>query len=134
MFPPTPFAGREQDVILHIENARSAISPLQQRPDAHEVPAFAVRHGRVGDALEKVRTGHDPLEKLMRAGEAAFSARVDSAQKVEPIDLLPHLAGNLFPSGARVLARQGETGKNRVRIFLLQRQKLDRRVFRPAVW
>ena len=127
MFPPTLFARGKQDVILHIQNARSAIGPLQQRPDADEIPAFAVRHGGVGDALEKVRASHDALEKLMRTGGQQFPRVVALHEKIEPVDLFPHLAGNLLARRPGIFARQGETGKNRVRIFLLQRQKLDHR-------
>src|ERR1044071_9975635 len=48
---------RQQDVILNVEESRGAIGPLQQFPDPDEVPAFAMRHGRVGNALEQMRAG-----------------------------------------------------------------------------
>ena len=76
--PPTVFAARQQDVIFHVENARRAIGALEELSDADEVPALAVRHGRVGDALEKMRARLIMrLKKLVRARlRSSFFARI----------------------------------------------------------
>ena len=54
---------------------------------------------------------------------------VASHEKIEPVDLLPHFARNLFARRPRILPRERETGENRVRIFLLQGQELGDRAF-----
>ena len=126
-FPPTRFARRQQDVILHVQDARGAVGPLQQPADAHEMPAFAVRHGRVRDALEKMRARDDALEKFVRTGAKQLARGIAVHEKVEAVDLLPHLAGDLFARGARIFARLGDDRSRSSSVLLLQRHEIDRR-------
>src|SRR5438105_4816329 len=113
------FAARQKDVIFYIEDTRSAVAALEQPADTDEIPAFAVRHGRVGDALKTMRPCDDPLEKFVRTRLEQSRSLLALHEKIKSIDLLPHFARNLFAGGACVLACEGEAGMNRVRIFLL---------------
>src|ERR1700674_2364354 len=115
-------------MIFHVENPRGAIGPLEQSPDPDKIPSFGVCHRRVSDALEKMRARNDALEEFVRAGPHQFRRRIALHEKVKLIDLLPHLARDLFARGPRVLARAAQAGKDRVRIFFLETDEIDHRL------
>src|SRR6185369_16344619 len=48
-------AGRQKDVIFDVEDARGGVGSLEQASDPDEIPAFAMSHGRVRDALKEMR-------------------------------------------------------------------------------
>ena len=103
-------ARRQKNVIFHVQNARSAVRAFEQFADANEIPTFAVGHGRVGDSLKKMRARDDALEKFVGTRAQQILAGFALHEKVESIDLLPHLTRHLFARAARILARDRETG------------------------
>ena len=58
--------GRQQEEVLHVEDARGLVGALEQAAEAAEVPGLAVRHGGVGDAGEQVARQLDLAEEVVR--------------------------------------------------------------------
>src|SRR5438270_4603216 len=48
------FSRRQEEMIFDVENARGVVGPFEKSSDANEIPAFAMRHGRVGDSLDQM--------------------------------------------------------------------------------
>src|SRR5688572_31448981 len=115
-------------MIFDIEEARGAIRALQQFADADKIPAFPMRHRRVGDALEKMRAGDDAFKELVRTRAHQPLRGVALYEEIKAIDLLPHFAGDLFAGGPRIFARAGEARVNRIRILLLEADEIDHRL------
>src|SRR3954468_15886297 len=59
------FAGWQQDMVFDVEEPRGAIRALEQFADPNKIPAFRVRHGCIGNSLEKMRAGNDTFEKFV---------------------------------------------------------------------
>ena len=119
------FAAGQQDVIFEIQNPGRAVRALEQFPDPDEVPAFAVGHRRVSRSLEKMRARNDALEKFVGARADQFLGRVALHKQIEAVDLLPHLARDLFARRSRIFSRARQTRHDRIRIFLLQADEID---------
>ena len=87
-----------------------------------------MRHCRVRHSLHQVRSGNYATKEFIRAQPQHLFAALAFDEKIKPIDVLPHLARDLFPHRPRVFARRGETRVNRVRILPLQANEVDRRL------
>jgi hypothetical protein len=89
--------------------------PLEVEPELDELVRLAVGHRRVGAALETVRA----VSQLLEEGVPAADSRAPVGppdEEEERVDRLPHLAGDLLPHRARVLARRGDAARDRVRV------------------
>ena len=91
--------------IVHVEQRRRRRGALDVAAQLDELPALAVRHRRVGDALEQVHAFHHRRQELVCAGAPLRLGRVAPHVEEQPVDLLPHLGADLLAHLARVLAR-----------------------------
>src|SRR6516225_7213824 len=87
-----------------------------------------MRHGRVRHSLHQVRSGNDATKKFIRAQPQHPFAGLTFDEKIEPVDVLPHLARDLLAHRSRVFARGGETRIDRVRVLPLQANEVDCRL------
>ena len=92
---------------------------LDEAADLDELPAFAVAHGGVGDALELVDGFHDLLEELGRFGLGKEGLGVHVGVhfgagdlEVERIEAGPHFGGDLLADVAGVFAGADEAGED----------------------
>ena len=115
----------QQDEVLHVENARRLVGPLEHAAQLAEVPGLAVRHRGVGDAQELLAGNVHPLEKRVRIVEHFVERAAVADHQVELVDVLPHLGGNDLAHAAGVLAGRPQAGQNRIRILGVERQELD---------
>ena len=96
------------------------------------LPAFAVAHGAVGDALEEMRAFLHCAEKTVRFQNPRFFGSTVGTRvhdfKIQAIELLPHFGAALFANVAEIFARGGDAGNDR-RVNLL---RLKTRVGRRA--
>ena len=77
-------------------------SALQVPAGLDELPAFAVGHGGIGDALKQMRAFFDGLQEI--AGVPDF--RRAAAHGVEQaVQLLPHFRADLLANLPRIFAR-----------------------------
>ena len=109
---------REGGGVARRDDADRRRGPLEQQPEADELVRVAVRHRRVGSALEEVRA----VAKLLEEGAwaARDGAPVRAADEQEQlVDRLPHLAGDLLPHRAGVLARERDAVDDGVRVAVV---------------
>ena len=89
-------------MVFEIQNAGCGIRPLDILSGLQEVPPLAMRHGRVGDALEGVKL----VDKAAVEADRAFTESRSGARALEveikAIQLFPHLAGYLLAHGAGI--------------------------------
>ena len=64
-------------MILHVHEARGHFRAFERPADAQKLPAFVVRQGRVGDAVEAMGAEFDFVAETMRAG-GDFVLRVEA--------------------------------------------------------
>src|SRR6476619_7605583 len=101
------FSTREQNVILDVEHPGGRVCPLDVFPQLQKIPAFAVDHRRIGGSLKGMQFVDETAIKIDRAVlEVRPSQPVAQIEK-GAIELLPHLARNLFTNGAGIFSGVG---------------------------
>src|SRR5208337_497083 len=94
------------------DQAGDGFGAFDEASELDVMPAFAMRHGRVGDALKQVCAILHGAEEAVRIGEAGVAGgRALDLQK-ETIELLPHFGAALLPDLAKILAGGGDAGNN----------------------
>ena len=63
--------GRQQEKVLHVEDARRLVGALEHASEPAEVPALVVGHRRVGHAGEQMAGPLDRREQILRVGPAS---------------------------------------------------------------
>src|SRR5215204_1219298 len=113
-----------QLVRIDVEQGGGRGGALDVAPDLYELPALAVVHRRVGDALEKVRTLLYRAEEFVRGDiPDVVEPRLLDLQK-EPVELLPHLGADLLAHLPQVLARGGDAGHDGGLVRDVERHRL----------
>ena len=112
-----PDAGfvRQQDKILHIEDARGLVGPLDQSTDASEAPGFAVRHRGIVDPDDLVAAAFDPLQERRwvlqhRSGVLGELPHTE----IEVVDRLPQRDAQDLANRAGILSGFNQARQNRV--------------------
>jgi hypothetical protein len=96
---------------------------LEVQAELEELVRLAVRHGRVGTALEAVRPVPKLLEERVRAANGSPAVRAADDEE-QPVDRLPHLTRDLLPDGAGVLAREGDAARDGARVAVVPEHPL----------
>ncbi len=91
------------------EHGRRVPGTLQKASGADVVPALAVRHRRIGHALEEVHALHDGGEGFVGLRRPILGGSVADFD-VQPVQLLPHFRADLLAHLTGVLASRGKTG------------------------
>ena len=76
---------------LGFEQTRRRRRTFDRAPDLDELPAFTVRHGRVGDALKQVAAFLDRLKELVRLVVPDGGDFRAAHLHRQAVDLFPHL-------------------------------------------
>ena len=104
-----PLVGPVALAELHLEEGSRGAGALDVTAELHEVPALAVRHGGVGDALEQVHAADGGGQEFVGARRPlALAEAVLPHVQEEPVDLLPHLGADLFAHLPGVLPRRAD--------------------------
>ncbi len=117
------------------QHARRRVGALEVRAELEELERLAARERRLRHALEGVRALPDPNQELVRRLEHA-GVPGPRHEQVEPVQVLPHLAGDLLPDAAKVLAGARDAGGHGVRVARMPEQELGhglRRVLREVL-
>src|SRR4030095_9055338 len=61
------FSRRQKEMIFNVENARGVIGAFEKSSNANEIPTFAVRHGRIGNALDQMSAGGEGAKTFVSA-------------------------------------------------------------------
>ena len=103
----------QEDMVFEIQHPRGGVCSLEKFSHLEELPAFAVRHRGVGDALEGVEIFYQGAIESDRA-LAMRGARVRALEvEVETVEALPHFAGDLLADGAGVFAGVSDRSEDR---------------------
>src|SRR5262249_17294130 len=89
------------------------------------MPAFAVRHGRVGEPFKQVPGHFNVKKKIVGRFLNPISSSAISYHKVKGIHLLPHLRRNDLSYRAGILASGTQTGNDRVGVFFVEGEELN---------
>src|SRR6516164_1354939 len=109
---------------MGVEQGRQRVAALHIAAKLDELPAFAVAHGGVGNALKEVRALLDGAKKLVRLQDPAlFRAAFDYLQ-IELVELLPHLRAALLADVTEVLPRRRHAGNDGREVFAAEDQRL----------
>ncbi len=93
-------------VEVDVEQARDGRGALDEPAHLDELPAFAVVHGGIGDALHQVRAFENDGQKIQRLG-LPKAGRFHAPHFVKKaVELFPHLRADLLANLACVLARR----------------------------
>src|SRR5579871_3474509 len=115
----------EQVLILDVHQAGGHFRAFQGPADAEKLPAFVVRHGGVGDAMESMRAKFDLIAKAMGTG-GNFLLRIEAGNSmVEGVDVFPHFAGNAIANGAGVFAGLGDALNDGTWVVLAESQEIE---------
>ena len=94
-----------ENAVVYVDQRGEHAGALDEAAELDEVPAFAVVHRGVGQALEHVRSGLYGFEEFVRRDASGFK-QGDALHFVEEaVELLPHLGADLLADLAGVLAR-----------------------------
>jgi hypothetical protein len=117
-------------MVFEIEDARSGVRPLDVFAGLQELPPLAVCHGRIGHPLERMQPSDQPTVKTNRA-LAERRPRCGAVQIKElPVQVLPHLARNLFAHRPRIFPGASDARENRVRVGFFKSHEIHHRVRR----
>ena len=94
----------EEFLLVDLEHGGGGVGAFEIAAEADELPALAVNHGGVADALEEMNAIDDGGERVVDAG-GELSLRVGRVHLVEEaIEALPLLAGDFFADLAGIFA------------------------------
>src|SRR5207237_10669336 len=86
------FPRRQKEMIFDVENARGVVGAFEKSSNANEIPAFAMRHGRVDNSLHEMRAGNDAAKEFVGTQTQHLFPGLALYEKVETIDVLQHRA------------------------------------------
>ncbi len=113
----------DRDRVARADDAYRRRCALEVQAELEELVGLAVRHRRVGAALEAVRPVPELLEERVRPADRRTPVRAADDEE-EPVDRLPHLARDLLPDGARVLARERDAAGDGARVAVVPQHPL----------
>jgi hypothetical protein len=99
---------------VHGEKGSGGGGALDEAAELDELPPFAVRHRRVGDALKKVDALDHRRQELVGARPRLRMRRITPHVEEQAVDLLPHLRADLLAHLPRVLACATDARGNRI--------------------
>ena len=73
---------RQQEVILHVENSRGIVGPLDEGTKAQKPIALIAKHGAGGTAAEQLSTFLHPIQKGLQLAAPQFL--MFTANQIEP--------------------------------------------------
>src|SRR5580658_2189513 len=89
---------------MRADQARQFVGALDEAPELNVLPAFAVRHGRIGHALKQMRSlAHRP-KKYIRMQQPGLALGGASYLKIQTVELLPHLRAALLAHLAQIFS------------------------------
>ena len=98
------FSARKQNMILDVEHAGGRVCPLDILAQLKEIPAFAVDHRRIGGSLKGMQLVDETAIKIDRTILKVRPGHAIAQIEKGAIELLPHLARNLFTNGAGIFS------------------------------
>ena len=122
------FAAWQQDMIFNVQDSGGSIGALEKLAEPDKLPAFVVRHSRIGDTLKQLRPFQDRFEELVRAVLKHALCVAGHEQQIESVNLLPHFNRDLLTHRPSIFPRESQARVNRVRIFPLERNEIDDRI------
>ena len=122
------FTAWQQDMILDIQDPGGSIGALEEYSQLNEFPTFVVRHRGLADTLEQLGSFQSPFVKFVGATLKQPFRVAGQEKQIHPIDLFPHLDGDLFADGPSIFSREGHAGVNRVRIFPFEGDEINDRI------
>src|SRR5262245_8050699 len=89
------------------------------------MPAFVVRQRVVADAVKAVTAELDHVAEAVRTHRNLLLRAEPAYLVIETVDVLPHLARNAIPDGARILPDAIDAVHDRARILGMERQEIE---------
>ncbi len=94
------------------EKRRQRVGTLDVTAELDELPAFAVAHGRIGDAVKQICAFEHGQEEVVRLQDPLFSGAALDHVKIQTIELFPHARAALLANMAKVFTRCGNAGND----------------------
>ena len=91
-------------MVLQVDDPGGGIGAFDIFSKLEEIPSVAMSEGGIGGAMNLVGTINNMAVKINRAGRENLAGRSGIEPKVEAINPLPHLAGNVFSKCAGIFA------------------------------
>ena len=115
---PTSVGVRQQDEVLHVEDARRLVGPLEHAgPSWQKCQASPCVIVASVTPDEQLAGQLDLVEELVRIVERGRRRAAVADHQVELVDLLPHLGRDDLAHGAGVLARGAQAGEDRIGVL-----------------
>ena len=107
---------------MRIQQGGGSCSAFEKAPDANEVPALAVAHSRIGNALEEINVlFHAVQESVWLRVPDLFHTGLFHPQE-EAVELLPHLRADLLAHLPCIFACGFDAGLNGRGVGLIKGQ------------
>jgi hypothetical protein len=95
---------------VRIQEGGGSCGAFEETPDTNKVPALAVTHSRISNALEEINIlFHAVQESMWLRVPDLFHAGLLHLQE-EAVELLPHLRADLFAYLPGIFARRFDAG------------------------
>ena len=101
-----------QSAEMRADETGHGIGAFYEPPQLDVMPAFAVRHGGVGDALKQVCSFLHGAKEDMRIKQADLAGGRAFDVQEEAIELLPHFGTALLADLTQVFAGCGDAGND----------------------
>src|SRR5213592_3138000 len=108
---------------MRVHQSRECVAALDVPAKLDELPAFAVAHGPVRDALKEVRALLHGTEELVRIEDPAFFRAARDHLQRKFSEVLPHFRAALVAEMAKIFSGGGNTGNDRRNIFAAEDQR-----------
>lgn len=102
---------RQADEVI-ADQAGDGFGAFDEASELDVMPALAVRHGGIGDALKQVCAVLHGAEEAVRIGQASVAGCGALDLQEEAVELLPHFGTALFADLAEIFAGGGDAGNN----------------------
>ena len=119
-------ASRQQQVVLHIENACGAVGAFQIRSEPREMPGFVTQHRALDHAAREMRSMLDPFEEVADLGFGRRTHAGDTHIQPGRVDRFPDLRGQRAAHGSGVLACGAYAAIDALRVVAIEHQEGDR--------
>src|SRR5689334_15400346 len=117
---------RQQQVILHIEDARGAVGTLEVSAEPREVPGLVAWHRALNHAAREMRAVLDPIKEATDLLSRRWPHARDARLEPRGVDRLPDFRRQRSAHRSRVLARRAHAVIDTRRILAIEHHERER--------
>ena len=114
---------RQQQEVLHIQDAGGLIGPFDQASKAAEQPGLIATERHIGDAVEELATAADAAQLFLIGLLPESLSVLDIPIKI--VEVFPHLCGDHIANLSGVFTGTGDATHDAVGVVAIQQQKAD---------